>query len=52
MTIAQWNAALASAGVQDSDTVFYISIKEPTAPAQVTRRLLSDGTTWVVEAVN
>ena len=51
MIVADLTNAFNSKGVQDSDTVYYISLKS-SAPPLVTRRLLSDGTTWVVEVVN
>jgi hypothetical protein len=51
ITIASLKAALTAAGVQDSDTIVYVSLKSPVEPPQVTRRVLSDGT-FVVEVVN
>jgi len=51
-TIATLLAAFAAKGVQDSDTIVYISLTGPVEPPLVTRRVLSDGTTWVVEVVN
>lgn len=51
MTVADLTNAMNAKGVQDSDTVFYISLKQDSPPL-VTRRVLSDGTTYVVEVVN
>ena len=51
-TIATLLAAFAAKGVQDSDTIVFVSLKSPVEPPQVTRRVLSDGVTYVVEVVN
>jgi len=51
-TVATFLAALAAKGVQDSDVIFYVSLNDPVLPPRVTRRVLSDGVTYVVEIVN
>ena len=44
LTVANLKAALAAANCSDGDTLMYVSIKSPEAPARVTRYIESDGT--------